>query len=165
MKQMKKIWAPWRNKYILNKEPEEGCILCNRIRQTDDKENYILYRGKLTFIIMNIYPYNNGHLMTAPYKHTALLEELNKEEGEELFTSLTIGIKLLKSIFKPDGFNLGMNLGKVAGAGIEDHLHIHIVPRWNGDTNFMPVLANTKILSISLEETYRLLKKNIGLLL
>jgi len=103
--------------------------------------------------------------MTAPYKHTALLEELNKEEGEELFTSLTIGIKLLKSIFKPDGFNLGMNLGKVAGAGIEDHLHIHIVPRWNGDTNFMPVLANTKILSISLEETYRLLKKNIGLLL
>ncbi len=159
---MKKIWAPWRNKYILNKEPEDGCIFCNRIGKNNDEENYILYRSKRSFIIMNIYPYNNGHLMVAPNKHTPLLENLNAKEAEELFASLTIGVRLLKTVFKPDGFNLGMNIGRVAGAGIEDHLHIHIVPRWNGDTNFMPIFTDTKILSISLDETYRLLKKKIG---
>jgi ATP adenylyltransferase len=158
---MEKIWAPWRSKYIFNKDEEKGCILCNRLMRENDESNYILYRGNKSFIIMNIFPYNNGHLMVAPFKHTALLEDLNGEEGKELFTTLTLGLKVLKLSLKPDGFNVGMNLGRVAGAGIEDHLHIHLVPRWNGDTNFMPVLADTKILSVSLDEVYRLLRKTL----
>lgn len=162
---MDKIWAPWRSNYIFYKEKEEGCILCNRLRKKEDKKNYILYRAKKTFIIMNIFPYNNGHLMVAPYKHTAFLEELDSEEGMELFTTLTLGLKILKTSLEPDGFNLGMNIGRVAGAGIEDHLHIHIVPRWNGDTNFMPVLTDTKILSISLDEVYSLLRQTLDSLL
>jgi len=162
---MEKIWAPWRSKYIFNKEEEKGCILCNRLKKEKDEENYILCRREKTFIIMNIFPYNNGHLMVAPYKHTALLEDLDEEGGKELFTTIALGVKILKTSLKPDGFNLGMNLGRVAGAGIEDHLHIHIVPRWNGDTNFMPVLADTKILSVSLDEVYKLLRKTLDNLL
>ncbi|TES94502.1 MAG: HIT domain-containing protein [Candidatus Cloacimonadota bacterium] len=162
---MDKIWAPWRSKYILNKDKEEGCILCNRLKKQKDEENYILYRGKRTFIIMNIFPYNNGHLMVAPYRHTGFIEVLDSGVGKELFDSLTLGVKILKASLEPDGFNLGMNLGRVAGAGIEDHLHIHIVPRWNGDTNFMPVLTDTKILSFSLDEVYKLLRKALNDLL
>jgi len=162
---MDKIWAPWRSNYIFNKIDEEGCILCNRLEEKEDKKNHILYRGKKSFVIMNIFPYNNGHLMVAPFKHTAELEDLESEEGRELFETLTLGIKILKISLNPDGFNIGMNLGKVAGAGIEDHLHIHIVPRWNGDTNFMPVVAETKIISCSLDEVYNLLKKTLESLL
>ena len=160
---MDKIWAPWRSKYIFNERKEEGCILCNRWKQEKDKdsENYILYRGKKSFIIMNIYPYNNGHLMVAPYKHTSNFNELDNEEGKDLFKTVRLGIAILKASLNPQGFNLGMNLGRVAGAGIENHLHIHIVPRWNGDTNFMPVLADTKIISTSLDEVYKLLTKTL----
>ncbi len=162
---MEKIWAPWRSKYILVKDQEEGCILCNRIKQGKDTENYILHRSKACFIIMNIFPYNNGHLMVTPYKHTALFDDLKIEEGADLFATLTLSLKILKESFHPDGFNVGMNLGRVAGAGIHDHFHIHVVPRWNGDTNFMPVLTDTKILSVSLNETYKLLSEALKELL
>ena len=158
---MEKIWAPWRSKYILTSEKEEGCIFCNRIQSDNDKENYVLYRGENTFIIMNIYPYNNGHLMVAPFKHTPLLSDLNGTEGEELFKTMALGVKILNDSLKPDGFNLGMNIGRVGGAGVEDHLHVHVVPRWNGDTNFMPVLNDTKIVSVSLDEMYKLLKQKL----
>lgn len=162
---MEKIWAPWRSKYIFNENIEKGCILCNRIKKEKDVENYILYRGEKAFLIMNIFPYNNGHLMVAPYKHTALLEDLDNEEGKELVKTTTLAVRILKESLRPDGFNLGINLGKVGGAGIEDHLHIHIVPRWNGDTNFMPILADTKILSVSLDEVFKLLRKTMDNLL
>lgn len=158
---MDRIWAPWRSKYILHADQEDGCILCNRIKRDADEEYYILYRGEKTFIIMNIFPYNNGHLMVAPYKHTGRLEDLDAEEGKEIIVCTSLSIQALKRAFKPDGFNIGMNIGSVAGAGIADHVHMHIVPRWSGDTNFMPVLADTKILSVSLDETYRLLKRHI----
>jgi ATP adenylyltransferase len=158
---MDKIWAPWRREYIFQKDKEKGCILCNRANRDNDKEDYILFRGKYVFIIMNIYPYNNGHLMVAPYKHTASIEDINSEQGEEFFSVVKLGIKALEIGLKPDGFNIGMNIGRVAGAGIEDHIHMHIVPRWNGDTNFMPIFSNTKVLSVSLDETYNLLRKTI----
>ncbi len=162
---MDRIWAPWRSKYILNADQEDGCILCNRVRKDADSENYILFRGERTFIIMNIFPYNNGHLMVAPYKHTGQLEDLDAEDGKEIIMSVSLGVRALRKAFQPDGFNVGMNIGRVAGAGIEDHVHMHIVPRWNGDTNFMPVLADTKILSVSLDEAYKLIRKSIQELL
>lgn len=162
---MDRIWAPWRSKYILNADQEDGCILCNRVRNDADSKNYILFRGERTFIIMNIFPYNNGHLMVAPYKHTGQLEDLDPEDGKEIIMSVSLGVRALRKAFQPDGFNVGMNIGRVAGAGIEDHVHMHIVPRWNGDTNFMPVLADTKILSVSLDEAYKLIRKSIEELL
>jgi ATP adenylyltransferase len=162
---MDRIWAPWRSKYILNADQEDGCILCNRIKNDADDQHYILFRGKRAFIIMNIFPYNNGHLMVAPYKHTGKLEELDADDGRELILATSLGVQALRKAFHPDGFNVGMNIGRVAGAGIADHVHMHIVPRWSGDTNFMPVLADTKILSVSLDEAYRLIKRCIeGLL-
>jgi ATP adenylyltransferase len=136
----------------------EGCILCDKPKENNDALNYILYRGDKNFVIMNSYPYNPGHLMIAPYRHIANLEELTDEELHEHFNVVSRSIKLLKQVFKPDGFNLGINMGKVAGAGIDDHIHTHIVPRWQGDTNFMPVLSDVKVVPEALTETYEKLK-------
>lgn len=130
---MKHIWAPWRIEYIQMEKPE-GCILCDKPEQKDDVANYILYRGDSNFVIMNSYPYNPGHLMVAPYRHVAHLEELADEERHEHFDMVSRSVKLLKEIFSPAGFNIGMNMGKVAGAGIDDHIHTHIVPM------FIPML-------------------------
>jgi len=157
---MKHIWAPWRMEYIQMEKPE-GCILCEKPKQNDDAVNYILYRGDRNFVIMNSYPYNPGHLMVAPYHHTAKLEELTDEEISEHFLIVSLSIKLLRQVFNPVGFNLGMNLGKVAGAGIDEHIHTHIVPRWQGDTNFMPVLSNTRVVPEALAETYNRLKDKL----
>ena len=154
---MEQIWAPWRIKYIQMAQIE-GCIFCDKPKENNDALNYILYRGDKNFVIMNSYPYNPGHLMIAPYRHIANLEELTDEELHEHFNVVSRSIKLLKQVFKPDGFNLGINMGKVAGAGINDHIHTHIVPRWQGDTNFMPVLADVKVVPEALTETYEKLK-------
>ena len=154
---MKQIWAPWRIEYIQMEKPE-GCILCDKPKQTDDVSNYILYRGDKNFVIMNSYPYNPGHLMVAPYRHVANLEELNDEERHEHFNMVSQSVRLLKEIFNPTGFNIGMNIGRVAGAGIDDHIHTHIVPRWQGDTNFMPVIADVRVMPEALAETYNKLK-------
>ena len=154
---MEQIWAPWRIKYIQMAQIE-GCILCDKPKENNDALNYILYRGDKNFVIMNSYPYNPGHLMIAPYRHIANLEELTDEELHEHFNVVSRSIKLLKQVFKPDGFNLGVNVGKVAGAGINDHVHTHIVPRWQGDTNFMPVLFDVKVVPEALTETYEKLK-------
>lgn len=159
---MKSVWAPWRISYITG-EKKNGCIFCITVRENKDRENLILYRGETGFIILNRYPYTNGHLMTVPYRHTSRLEDLNETERLEL-TNLTIkSIEVLK-IIRPDGYNIGMNIGKVAGAGIEDHLHFHIVPRWNGDTNFMPVIGDVKVMPEYLDETYRVLHRELKII-
>lgn len=139
-------------------EKPEGCILCDKPKQKDDAANYILYRGERNFIIMNSYPYNPGHLMIAPYRHVANLEELTDEERREHFEMVSRSVKILREVFNPAGFNIGMNLGKIAGAGIDDHIHTHIVPRWQGDTNFMPVIADVRVIPEALAETYENLK-------
>ncbi len=154
---MKQIWAPWRMEYIRMEKPE-GCILCDKPKESDDIANYILYRGDKNFVIMNTYPYNSGHLMIAPYRHVASLEELTDEELGEHFQIVSRSVKVLKQVFKPDGFNIGINMGRVAGAGIDDHVHTHIVPRWLGDTNFMPVIGDTKVINEALSETYKKLQ-------
>lgn len=154
---MERIWAPWRIQYIQMEKPG-GCILCEKPKQNNDALNYILHRGDKNFIILNSYPYNPGHLMIAPYRHVASLEELTEEERHEHFEIVSRSIKVLRQVFNPGGFNIGMNVGKVAGTGIEDHFHTHIVPRWQGDTNFMPVLADIRVLPEALAETYQKLK-------
>jgi len=154
---MEQIWAPWRIEYIQMKKPEE-CILCGKPRQNNDELNYILYRGNKNFVIMNSYPYNPGHLMIAPYRHIANLEELTDEERDEHFKIVSQSINILRQVFNPAGFNIGINMGKIAGAGIDDHFHTHIVPRWQGDTNFMPVISDVRVVPEALAETYKKLK-------
>ena len=154
---MKNIWAPWRKEFILSKK-EENCFFCEAIKSNQDRKNLVLYRGEECFCILNKYPYNNGHLMIAPNLHKDDLSKLNSSEMLE-FMVLTRDMKnVLSKKMNPDGFNLGINLGKVAGAGIEGHIHLHIVPRWNGDTNFMPVISDTKVIPQSLEDLYLELK-------
>ncbi len=154
---MKYLWAPWRMEYIL-KEKNEGCIFCEIPKENQDKENYVLYRGKFCFVILNTYPYNNGHIMIAPYAHIKNLEELNRDTINELMSLCQKSISVLKEKMNPQGFNIGANIGKVGGAGILEHVHLHIVPRWQGDTNFMPVISDTKVMPQYLSETYDLLK-------
>jgi ATP adenylyltransferase len=157
---MENLWAPWRIEYILGKKPE-GCIFCEKPAENRDEENLILYRGKYHFIIMNAFPYNNGHLMVVPYRHTATLAGWAPEEQQEMMELAGMGVELLKEAMRPDGFNLGINMGLVGGAGVADHIHLHIVPRWNGDTNFMPVLSDTRVISEALRATYGKLKEKL----
>ncbi|AMM54204.1 HIT family protein [Pyrococcus kukulkanii] len=157
---MKILWAPWRIEYI--RSPKyEGCIFCDFPKENRDKERLILYRGKHAFIIMNNYPYNPGHVMVAPYRHVKSIEDLTDEEMLEIMKLAALVMKAIRKVMKPDGFNLGFNIGKVAGAGIDGHVHLHIVPRWNGDTNFMPVIADTKVIPESLEQAYDEIKQAI----
>lgn len=152
------MWAPWRIKYVMRAvEGDVECFLCKYPKLNRDEDYYILFRGDLSYIILNAFPYNNGHLMIAPYRHVTSIEELNGEEAMEIFKLLQLGVRVLKLAFNPNGFNIGLNLGRAAGAGL-DHLHFHIVPRWFGDTNFMPVLAETKVISQHLRETFNLLR-------
>jgi ATP adenylyltransferase len=150
---MKHIWAPWRIQYIQG-EKQKGCFICEKAAENKDKENYILYRGVKNLILLNSFPYNPGHLLVAPYRHIGNIEDLTAEERNENFELVSRSIKVLKEISKPDGFNIGANLGKVAGAGLEGHFHSHIVPRWNGDTNFVPVLGDVRVVPQALADTY-----------
>jgi len=152
-RQMEILWAPWRMEYILSPK-EDSCIFCTPLQQRDDRRNLILHRGKESFIILNRYPYTNGHLMVAPYRHIGLLEELSAEEVKDLMINIQLSIRVLKGAMAPHGFNIGANVGKVAGAGVEGHVHFHIVPRWEGDTNYMPVLASTRVIPEHLQQTY-----------
>jgi len=153
------LWAPWRMEYIENVNDDNGCIFCIKPREDNDKKNLIVFRGKTCFVIMNRYPYNNGHLLVVPYKHISSIKELDDEEKLELFQVIDRCCQVLSDLMNPQGFNIGMNLGRPAGAGIADHVHFHIVPRWNGDTNFMPIIGNTKIISEGLEKTWEKLHK------
>ena len=155
------VWAPWRMEYIRIPEEDKpkGCIFCNKPKDNKDKEDLILYRGKHVFVIMNRYPYSNGHLMVVPYRHISDYSILTKEELYEISDVTQMVIEVLKMTMHPQGFNVGFNLGESAGAGIAEHIHQHIVPRWTGDTNFMPVLCHTKVMVDGLTECWTELKK------
>jgi ATP adenylyltransferase len=161
---MKHLFSPWRSAYIGQKQPK-GCFLCRAARQKSaksvgkDRKNLVLFRGRKVLIILNRYPYNNGHLMITPYRHVADITGLTPAESRELFALLPRAVSVLRRELKPDAINVGMNLGRVAGAGLVGHVHLHIVPRWNGDTNFMPVLADTKVISEALATTWERLAR------
>ena len=154
---MKKMWAPWRMEYIRTIK-QDGCIFCDKPAAADDRENLLLYRGETCCILMNLYPYNNGHLMIAPYAHNHLMEDLPVETLTEVMRLSQECIHILRREFRAEGFNLGLNEGSIAGAGIAEHIHFHIVPRWVGDTNFMPVTGHAKVLVQGLKESYDALK-------
>jgi ATP adenylyltransferase len=160
---MEYIWAPWRMEFIQNADNKStSCFLCQKPEEHNDKSNYILFRGVDNYVLLNAYPYNPGHLLVAPYRHVGMLENLSDAEASEHFDLVRKSVVLLKQTVKCAGFNIGMNLGKIAGAGVDDHIHTHIVPRWQGDTNFMPAVGNTKVLPQALSETYEKLVKDIA---
>jgi len=154
---MDKLWAPWRIDYIRS-EKEEGCIFCDKPANGDDRTMLILYRGEYSFVLMNLYPYNNGHLMIAPYQHTGNTQELSYNSRSEIMELADQTMTIQKNVMNAEGFNYGANIGYSGGAGIADHIHFHIVPRWAGDTNFMPVVGHTKVQVQGLRETYDDLK-------
>ncbi len=163
---MDKLWSPWRSQYIESfkdepKEESDESLFTRILNRNKDKENYVLHRGKTCFMIMNLYPYNSGHLMIVPYTEAKDLSGLDKDTRLELMELIELGCNALNDAIKPHGFNIGANLGRVAGAGIENHIHFHIVPRWSGDTNFMPVLNDVKVISEAMDDTYEKLKKSL----
>lgn len=154
------LWNPWRYEYIRSTfKPKKKCIFCE-LPKRKDEEAYIVYRGKYSYVVLNAYPYNSGHLLIIPYKHVPLIEDLETDTINEMMKLVVKSIKVLRESFAPDGFNIGINIGRAAGAGIEEHVHIHVVPRWVGDANFMAIIASTKTLPISLQETYRIIREN-----
>jgi ATP adenylyltransferase len=160
---MERLWAPWRMEYIEGMDRgEKECIFCGKASEDRDEENFILHRGKKVFVLLNTFPYTNGHLLVAPYRHTADLVGLNDEEAGELLSAAALAIKALREAMGPDGFNLGVNLGRSAGAGIADHIHLHIVPRWTGDTNFMAVCGEAKVIPEALSATFEKLRKALA---
>jgi ATP adenylyltransferase len=154
---MNKLWSPWRSQYIdsfKNKNDDDECVFCGMVdKEPEDLSNLIVDKGPLTFTVLNLYPYNNGHLMIVPYRHTSDFITLTDEENTEVINKMRIAYNALKETLHPEGFNMGLNIGRAAGAGIHEHIHFHIVPRWNGDTNFMPVLGEVKVISQDLIET------------
>ncbi|NVM52326.1 MAG: HIT domain-containing protein [Candidatus Helarchaeota archaeon] len=156
---MRNLWAPWRFSYIIDSKREEGCLFCRIIKEEKDEKNFVVVRKERCFIMLNLYPYNNGHLMISPYMHVPGLEDLQKEDRNELFETVANACANLRKEMNAEGFNIGINIGTVAGAGVAEHVHVHIVPRWAGDTNFMPIIGDTKVISEALEDTYRRLKK------
>jgi ATP adenylyltransferase len=152
---MERLWTPWRRAFIEGSTgSSDACFLCSAPAQTDDQRNYVLHRAERVFALLNLYPYNSGHLMVAPYTHTGDLANLDASIASELIALTQRSVGILKRVYQPDAFNVGMNLGRSAGAGVPDHLHVHVVPRWSGDTNFMPVLGQTKVLPETLDQTY-----------
>jgi ATP adenylyltransferase len=157
---MDQLWAPWRLAYIARGAPEIGgdeCFICSGLAAADDRKNLIVQRTRLGAVLLNKFPYNNGHLLIAPRAHKGRLDELTPDETLDLQQTLARMVGVLERVMKPEGFNVGLNLGKVAGAGLPGHLHWHVVPRWNGDTNFMPVLADVRVIAQSLDAAYDLL--------
>lgn len=157
---MRRLWAPWRMEYI-KKPRERDCLFCRVAKEDSDRDNLILYRSQHSYIIMNRYPYNNGHVMVVPYRHVASPEMLDVEEDVDISDLIKISIKVIRRVMNPQGFNIGANIGKAAGAGIEEHYHIHIVPRWVGDTNFMPIISDTKVVVEHILDTYNRLKEEL----
>ena len=154
---MEHIWAPWRIEYIMAEEPE-GCILCAKPGEDNDEENRLLYRGRENFIMLNRYPYNPGHLLVSPYRHVGNLDEMTDTERNEHFELVSRCLSVLREVFRPGGFNIGANMGKTAGAGIDGHYHSHIVPRWPGDSNYMTVIGDVRVMPQALADSYRSLK-------
>ncbi len=159
---MDQLWAPWRMSYLNKTEPEPGCIFCNKVREQQDEANFIIERDEFCFVILNLYPYNSGHLMVVPYRHTGDFTTLPAEILTEVFSTAQAAMQAIGDAMHPMGYNLGINQGSVAGAGVADHVHLHIVPRWGGDTNFMPVIGETKVLPESLADTAAKLRSALG---
>ena len=160
---MNNLWAPWRTEFILGPKVK-GCVFCKLPRRNKDRDSLILYRGRFNYIILNRYPYNNGHLMVVPYRHLRDLSRLKAAEHAEMLKLSAISIKALEKTMFPQGHNLGMNLGAAGGAGIRDHLHMHVIPRWIGDTNFLPIMDQAKVMIEYLHETYDRLTPVIAML-
>jgi ATP adenylyltransferase len=150
---MEQLWAPWRMEFIKG-EKSSGCIFCFKPKENDDRKNFILHQNKVSMVMMNIFPYNHAHLLVSPFEHVNGIDLLPKESLAGVMNAVQLSVSILKEALRPDGFNIGINMGKSAGAGIEDHVHVHIVPRWTGDTNFMPLLFETKVMPEHLETTY-----------
>jgi len=154
---VERLWSPWRMEYMTQSSEDSkgsgGCIFCDHLAESDDEGANIVYRGRQAFVILNAFPYNSGHLMVAPLRHAADLHELSAEERHELMDLTTEAIEIVRAAMRPEGFNVGVNLGEVAGAGVPGHVHVHVVPRWGGDTNFMPVMGETKVLPEMLADT------------
>jgi len=156
--QWQRLWTPWRMAYILDHPQAETCVLCAKLTAERDAENYVLWRGAHCAILLNLYPYNNGHLMVIPYAHQPSLELLPTQVQTEMMLAVSRSLSLLRRAMQPHGFNVGLNIGRAAGAGIDTHVHIHVVPRWEGDTNFMPLLAETRVIPEWLDDTYARLR-------
>ena len=159
---MEHIWSPWRYRYIASQEGQETCVFCRVQNDTDDARNLVLHRGNRVFIILNLFPYTSGHLMVVPYEHTASFAALDQGTTAELFEFAKQSEVALQKEYKPDGFNIGMNLGKAAGAGIAEHVHLHVVPRWTGDANFVSIIGETRVIPEDLATTYERLKQHFG---
>jgi ATP adenylyltransferase len=157
---MKHLWTPWRSTYATRKVPSGQCIFCAALTSPDDTDNYVLHRAAHNFVILNRFPYSSGHLMIAPNVHVSRLSDVTEEASQEMMHLTRASERILEAIYKPQGINLGMNLGEAAGAGIAAHIHLHVLPRWTGDANFMTVIANTRVMPESLEETYEKLRES-----
>jgi ATP adenylyltransferase len=155
-----RIWAPWRLAYVkdASKDIEEQCIFCAKPAAEDDEASLIVHRGERCYVILNLFPYTNGHLMVAPYEHLARLQDLDEETVAEMMALARRAMARLEEVYAPHGYNVGFNQGRVAGAGVEHHIHLHVVPRWGGDTNFMPVIADTRVMPQTLEQSYAALR-------
>jgi ATP adenylyltransferase len=155
---MNYLWSPWRMEYITTPKSNEGCIFCNGLKHSDGPENLIVHRGPHAFVMLNRFPYTSGHLMVVPYEHKPSLELLEAASRLDIMDLSARAIQVLQALYAPQGFNLGMNIGNAAGAGVIEHVHLHVVPRWVGDTNFMSSISQTRVLPELLEETYRRVK-------
>ena len=149
-----RIWAPWRLRYVTDAAKNDECIFCAKPAAGEDRENLIVHRGERCFVILNLFPYTNGHLMVAPYEHLAKLQEIDPEVTAEMMALAQTAMLRIEDVYNPEGFNVGINQGRVAGAGVEGHIHLHVVPRWAGDNNYMPIIADTRVMPQSLEESY-----------
>jgi ATP adenylyltransferase len=155
---MDRLWTPWRYRYVSTAGPEGGCIFCQAAASSDDRGNYVVLRAERNFAILNLYPYTSGHLMIAPYEHVATLAGAHPATLEEMMRLTARAEQALRQLYRPDGLNIGMNLGEAAGAGVPGHIHMHVLPRWTGDVSFMTTVAETRVLPETLETTYERLK-------
>ena len=159
---MDHIFTPWRYQYVSNVDEKKGCIFCEKAAAEEDRENLVIFRGRLCFAMLNLYPYCSGHVMVSPYKHTGTIEELEEETLSSMMELAKRCIGAIRDAFAPDGFNLGINIARVAGAGMQDHVHLHVVPRWAGDSNFMSVIGDTRVLPLSLDEVWKALSERMA---
>ena len=159
-----RIWAPWRLEYVkdASKDNSDACVFCAALNAGDDEDNLIVHRGERCFVILNKFPYTNGHLMVAPYEHVGALQDLDADTVAEIMALAQKAMRRLEEVYSPQGYNVGFNQGRVAGAGVEHHIHMHVVPRWGGDTNFMPVLGDTRVMNQTLEDSYETVRKAFG---
>lgn len=159
---MERLWSPWRMQYVTTADGDGGCIFCNHLAAGDDERAHILFRGEHCFVLLNAFPYNTGHLMVAPFRHVAELDELSTDERAEMMEVTNRSVEIIRAAMGAHGFNVGMNLGRVAGAGIPGHCHMHVVPRWGGDTNFMTTVGETKVLPELVDDTDRKLRPHFS---